>query len=619
VRYCASKGRLLVAAAGNDGCAECLHVPGALPSVLTVGATEPDGKPLAHSNWGKAYQSQGIVAPGRNVVVASPGDVYALGTGTSLATPLVSGVAALLASLQRRYVRRVDLSAVRQILLAAATGCDEQPTDQCERLLVGRLNIARAHAYLLKLLKGLSMTSSAEPVIDHPVVASPASEPSAPVPTAFVAPSIAPGVVPADCGCGGSGNTGQYVYAIGDRIGYDFGSRVRQFSLQSNAANPDPNDTRTLSDTATFLRYLLGSRRFGAPFNGNLHDAKSVYWVLYRDNCPLYAVQPIGDFSEALYKALITFLIETTDFGFYTKDPAGPLKKGDPIPFTDPDLDIRYECLREYFDCYGGQSEPLEFPPQGPQSPPRLKKELEEQQKLISEFYQARGPKPEGAKPGAPSAAKPEAPGAAPEAAAPLDPLADLMIFMGEAPQRAAKVAIAGTLANKRVTLANAQQVEVIHPDLRGMSTWNTLRLLQVALDYPSKEPRAQVLADAWGFIARVTSRLYELVRNDGKTPQERAINWQATAFLHQVRPLLGSSTFRMLVGGNEGLKAAAVNDIQVRPATCQESGGEYDVELSLFSIESMLRGLTVIASTVDVSDVVPVTLGRTRVFNKRQ
>jgi cyanobactin maturation PatA/PatG family protease len=151
VKFCVGKGRLLVAASGNDGCAECLHVPGALPSVLAVGAMEPDGTPLPGSNWGKAYQANGLVAPGRNILVAAPGDEYALATGTSLATPLVSGVAALLASLQRRFTGHADMPMIRRILLASATGCQEQPIDECDRLLVGRLNITRALSYFLKL------------------------------------------------------------------------------------------------------------------------------------------------------------------------------------------------------------------------------------------------------------------------------------------------------------------------------------------------------------------------------------------------------------------------------------------------------------------------------------
>jgi hypothetical protein len=408
--------------------------------------------------------------------------------------------------------------------------------------------------------------------------------------------------MPSDCACGGgNGNGTRYVYVVGDRIGYDFGSRVRQYSLQANA---DPNYPRLLSDPAAFLRYLLGSRKYGTPLNGNMHDAKSVYWVLYQAECPRYVVQPHGDFSEANYKALITFLIETTNFGYYG-DHDGD-KRGQPIPFTDDGLDIRYECLREYFDCYGGQSEPLEVDDQTLPPSPEFKALLDADQKLLARFFSAvfsaRHPTPQ------------QVADTGPEGE---DPLADLILFMNEAPNRASKVAIAGTLTNKRVTLANGDQVEVIQPDLRGMSTWNTLRLFRVALRWFTG-PQTQNDADAWGFVARVVSRLYELTRNDGKTPQERAINWASTAFLQEVRSLLRSRIFRDLIGGDDGLKVGAVNDIQIRPAACQESGGEYDVEISLFNVASALRGLTVVASTVDISDVVPVTLGQTRVFNKR-
>ncbi|MEQ8962010.1 MAG: S8 family serine peptidase, partial [Coleofasciculus sp. C2-GNP5-27] len=99
VQLCRDSNVLIVAAAGNDGC-DCLHVPAALPTVLAVGAMDEEGKPMDFSNWGETYQNQGILAPGENILGAKPGGGTARLSGTSFATPIVSGVAALLLSLQ---------------------------------------------------------------------------------------------------------------------------------------------------------------------------------------------------------------------------------------------------------------------------------------------------------------------------------------------------------------------------------------------------------------------------------------------------------------------------------------------------------------------------------------
>lgn len=56
-----------------------------LESVLAVGALDDDGQPLAMSNWGPAYRGHGILAPGANILVASPGGRAIKASGTSLA------------------------------------------------------------------------------------------------------------------------------------------------------------------------------------------------------------------------------------------------------------------------------------------------------------------------------------------------------------------------------------------------------------------------------------------------------------------------------------------------------------------------------------------------------
>jgi cyanobactin maturation PatA/PatG family protease len=157
VRLCQEKNVLLISAAGNDGC-DCLHVPAALPAVLAVGAMDASGTPLDFSNWGEAYQSQGILAPGDNILGAKPGGGTQRLSGTSFATPIVSGVAALLLSLQRQRGDPPDPQRVRQVLLQSALPCDADVPEGAQRCLAGKLNIAGA----ITLLTGGNMANELE-------------------------------------------------------------------------------------------------------------------------------------------------------------------------------------------------------------------------------------------------------------------------------------------------------------------------------------------------------------------------------------------------------------------------------------------------------------------------
>ncbi|WP_084259648.1 S8 family peptidase [Microtetraspora malaysiensis] len=124
IRYAISKGVVLIAAAGNDGAGKRdapYSYPAAIPGVISVAAVTPALRRASFSNRNSSVM---LAAPGVDILGAGPGDEYWVGRGTSQATALVSGVAALI---KARYPR-MSPALIAQALTSSASAKERYNT-----------------------------------------------------------------------------------------------------------------------------------------------------------------------------------------------------------------------------------------------------------------------------------------------------------------------------------------------------------------------------------------------------------------------------------------------------------------------------------------------------------
>lgn len=138
-------GVLPVVAVGNEGAGRT-RSPGNYPDVISVGATARQGGVASFSGGGRmaaegrSWTVPKLVAPGENVMSAVIGGGYEAWDGTSMAAPIVAGLAALL--LEAHAGRELTVTDLEELLLESCARLDGPAVRQ------GR-GLARVHRTLV--------------------------------------------------------------------------------------------------------------------------------------------------------------------------------------------------------------------------------------------------------------------------------------------------------------------------------------------------------------------------------------------------------------------------------------------------------------------------------------
>jgi thiazoline dehydrogenase / protease len=316
IKKCQDNNILIVSPTGNN-LNECWCLPAVLPGTLPVGAAKVDGTPCHFSNWGGNNAEEGILAPGEDILGAQPyTEKPVRQTGTSMAAPVMTGISALLMSLQLQEGKPVDAEAVRTALLNTAIPCDPQVVAEPERCLRGFVNIPGAMKVLFGQpsvtfsFAGDQVTRTERAGYAMPsATAAPASiigaitatDTSSAVQPATLATPTETSVTAADpatveASTAYSGN----VYALGT-IGYDFGDETRRDTFKQLMTPSEVNGiivTADPYDTRQMIEYL----------DRNPNEARSLIWTLSLDGDTIYVLEPTGAFSADIYEMFLLML-----------------------------------------------------------------------------------------------------------------------------------------------------------------------------------------------------------------------------------------------------------------------------------------------------------------------
>lgn len=131
-------GTVMIAAAGNTA-SYAVHYPSAYDGVISVGSTEWDDRKSGFSTW---HYSVDLMAPGGGIysTLAGGDDNYGFQSGTSMSSPMVAGLAALMLSADSTLTP----DDVQNCLQSTCDNIDALNPDYAGNIGAGRINAGAA-------------------------------------------------------------------------------------------------------------------------------------------------------------------------------------------------------------------------------------------------------------------------------------------------------------------------------------------------------------------------------------------------------------------------------------------------------------------------------------------
>ena len=173
-----------------------------------------------------------------------------------------------------------------------------------------------------------------------------------------------------------------------------------------------------------------------------------------------------------------------------------------------------------------------------------------------------------------------------------------------DSPEYIQRVSIPGRITGRTVRLFSGQVVPVIEPDSpRGIYGWHVNTLVSAAIEAVGAEQTEAQESQMRRTLSSFLNRIYYDLRNLGQTSQDRALNFAAT------NAFQAAQTFSEAVGAGMELDSINVS----KSPFCRMDSDCWDVQLKFFDPENSRRARKVFRFTIDVSDLIPVTLGEVR------